>query len=135
MFKIQVNYENFDGEVVQEELYFHMSVRDWMKADKDKESVGGYGKYLDSVLGKLPEDEKELGDLQNATKILGVFEDIVRRSYGVRSEDGRKFVKTEETTEDFMDSFAYDAFLDDLLCKEGLAEQFVNSLVSTMKKK
>lgn len=135
MFKIQVNYENFDGEVVQEELYFHMSVRDWMKADKDKESVGGYEKYLDSVLGKLPEDEKELGDLRNAVEILGVFEDIVRRSYGVRSEDGRKFVKTEEVTEDFMDSFAYDAFLDDLLYKEGLAEKFVNSLVSTMKKK
>lgn len=131
MYPAKVTYEGFDGETVEETLYFHMSTKDWVKADEDKKEFGGYEKYLAAQLevGDLKDAENMAAEDVRPIRVLTMLEDIIRRSYGERSEDGRRFVKDPNRTEAFMASLAFDAFLDDLLVKEGLSTAFVQALI------
>lgn len=131
MYRAIVHYEGFDGNTVEETLYFHMSTKDWIKADEDKKEFGGYEKYLAMQL-EVP----ELKDAQNVTadnirpaRVLDMLDDIISRSYGIRDSESNRFIKSAEATEMFMGSLAYDAFLDDLLYKEGMSEIFIKSMV------
>lgn len=131
MYRAIVHYEGFDGNTVEETLYFHMSTKDWIKADEDKKEFGGYEKYLAMQL-EVP----ELKDAQNVTadnirpaRVLDMLDDIISRSYGIRDSESNRFIKNAEATEMFMGSLAYDAFLDDLLYKEGMSEIFIKSMV------
>lgn len=116
MFRITVNYEDIDGNNVDELLYFHMSEKDWVKADADHKAIGGYHKFL----------EKSTKD-SDAVAIVTALDDIVRRAYGVKSETG-KFVRDAELSEEFIDSFAYDAFLRKLLYEPGVVDAFIKAL-------
>lgn len=133
MYPVKVTYEGFDGETIEETLYFHMATKDWVKADEDKREFGGYEKYLANQLdatGTEPITPENLNPENiRPARVLGLLEDLIRRSYGERSEDGRRFIKDPERTERFMESFAYDAFLDDLLYKDGLSMAFIQALV------
>lgn len=123
MYKVMLTYENFDGNEVGETCYFHMSTKDWIKADSDKKDDGGYQRYLE----KATEPNKT-----NPRPILEAFEDLIRRSYGVRTktESGvEKFVKDELATIEFMASLAYDALFDKLLFEEGASDAFVKGLI------
>lgn len=131
MYRAIVHYEGFDGNTVEETLYFHMSTKDWIKADEDKKEFGGYEKYLAMQL-EVP----ELKDAQNVAadnirpaRVLDMLDDIISRSYGIRDSESNRFIKNAEATEMFMGSLAYDAFLDDLLYKEGMSEIFIKSMV------
>lgn len=131
MYRAIVHYEGFDGNIVEETLYFHMSTKDWIKADEDKKEFGGYEKYLAMQL-EVP----ELKDAQNVAadnirpaRVLDMLDDIISRSYGIRDSESNRFIKNAEATEMFMGSLAYDAFLDDLLYKEGMSEIFIKSMV------
>lgn len=120
MYIVKVNYTNLDGNTVEETLLFHMSSRDWIKADADKKPTGGYDKFIEDNIS----DEQT-----DPVKVLTVLEDIVKRSYGFRSEDGKKFVRDPAKTEEFMDSLAYDAFLDDMLIKPGMSQDFIKNVL------
>lgn len=116
MFRITVNYEDIDGNNVEQLLYFHMSEKDWVKADADHKAIGGYSNFL----------EKSTKD-NDAVTIVSALDDIVRRAYGIKSEDG-KFVRNAALSEEFIDSFAYDAFLRELLYKPGVVDSFIKAL-------
>lgn len=120
MYVMKVNYTNVDGGITEETLLFHMSTRDWIKADADKKPTGGYDKFIEDNIS----DEQT-----DPVKVLTVLEDIVKRSYGFRSEDGKKFIRDPAKTEEFMDSLAYDAFLDDMLIKPGVSQDFIKNVL------
>lgn len=128
MYRVTIKYEDFNNEVVQEELLFHMSTKDWVKADADKKEFGGYEAYLTKQIGG-PQDEVE------PARVLETLEDIIRRAYGERSEDGKKFVKNPDKTDAFLESLVYDAFLDELLYTEGFSTAFVQALIPKGAKK
>ena len=46
---------------------------------------------------------------------MGVFEKIITGSYGKKSEDGRRFIKSPELTEEFLQSAAYSALFMELI--------------------
>lgn len=122
MYMTKISYENLDGKTVKETLYFHMSTKDWVKADEDKKEFGGYEQYLSKQLG-------EPGKEVNAASVLETLDDIIRRAYGERSEDGKRFIKDPDKTSAFMESLVYDAFLDELLYTDGFSTAFVQALI------
>ena len=41
------------------------------------------------------------------------FEDLIKKAYGVKSEDGRRFMKSEEISRSFMESPAYEILFEE----------------------
>lgn len=54
------------------------------------------------------------------------------RSYGVPSPDGRKFMKSKEITEDFLQTEAYNNFFMELVTDAGKAADFIQDILPNM---
>ena len=51
---------------------------------------------------------KSIGAGADGGQIMEFFEDLIKKAYGVKSEDGRRFMKSEEISRSFMESPAYE---------------------------
>ena len=62
-------------------------------------------------------------------KILAHFKDLVMKSVGRQSDDGRRFVKNDAIREDFLSSPAYDEMFVWLMSEPGAGADFVNNVL------
>lgn len=123
MFKRTVSYKDFDGNQVTEELLFNLSTPELMTLQAS--CPEGYAKHLQNAL--------ETGDKREVVKTI---QDLILNSYGEKSSDGRRFVKSEQMKIDFEQSAAYDAlFTEMLIDKTGQKSiDFVNALFENVPK-
>ena len=68
------------------------------------------------------------------TKIFDFIKTVVLKAYGVKSDDGRSFIKKDENGKDlsiaFSQTMAYDAIISELMtADETAAMKFVNALL------
>lgn len=94
MIKKTMTYVDFNGETVVEDLYFNLNALEYTRL------TARNGGDLDKRIAELVEKEDTEG-------IIALMEDLLLSSYGVKSEDGRRFVKTKQIREDFEYSQAY----------------------------
>lgn len=101
MLKQKVQYEDFDGATQVEDLYFNLNRMELiaLQSRYGKEDMAAY-------IDKLVEDK----DIE---KVYEILNDIVLSAYGIRSEDGKRFLKSETIREEFKQSLAYDALIED----------------------
>lgn len=118
MLKETVNYVDFDGNEVTEELYFNLNTVEMTRANAK------FGGDLEAHINKVV-DKKDMEG------IMEVIEYLVLYSYGLRSEDGRRFIKTKEVREEFEYSIAYAEIFEKLLLNPSHASTFAKGLVTT----
>lgn len=119
MLKQKVKYEDFDGNIQDETLYFNLSRMELVALQ------GRYGKEdMVKYIEKLIEDK-------NLEKMYELLNDIVLTAYGVRSEDGKRFIKNEQIREEFVQSLAYEALIEDFHDEtRKVLENFVTGITS-----
>jgi hypothetical protein len=61
---------------------------------------------------------------------VDLFEDVLSSSYGVKSEDGRRFVKDPVVVGQFLDSAAYSALFMELLGDAEAAAAFMEGVLT-----
>lgn len=119
MLKQKVKYEDFDGNIQDETLYFNLSRMELVALQ------GRYGKEdMAKYIEKLIEDK-------NLEKMYELLNDIVLTAYGIRSEDGKRFVKNDQIREEFVQSLAYEALIEDFHDEtRKVLENFVTGITS-----
>lgn len=118
MFKDTIVYTDFNGNEQTKELYFHLSSTELLNLEYSVE--GMFSNYLNEILAN--------GD---QAKMIGIMQDLIKKSYGVKSEDGQRFVKSEEIVNDFLQSEAYNVFFMKMLTDESYSEKFINGILPT----
>lgn len=103
MLKQTFQYEDYNGDRVSEVFYFNLTKVElaenmWIKNKVEKAA--------DIVNG--PEHVMGADEM---TTILDVVKDLMRLSYGVKSDDGKRFIKNDQLWTEFTQSAAYDPFL------------------------
>lgn len=116
MLKRTINYTDFNDQPQSDEFYFHLS-----KAELVRLEFGVHG-GLEAALKKMIESEDK-------AEILAIFEKIVQGSYGIKSEDGKNFLKTPAILSDFQSSAAYDALFTELITDEKEMAKFINGII------
>lgn len=117
MYKRTVEFEDYDGNNRKEDFYFHLNkaeVIQWLTCN------GGY--TLDKMLKKLYDEGR-------GRDIMDTFEDLMRRAYGVKSVDGRRFDKSKEIWENFRNTEAFSVIFTDLVTNAKAAGAFINSII------
>lgn len=66
---------------------------------------------------------------RNSKALLKMVEDLIKSSYGVKSPDGKRFVKSPEITEAFVQSEAYSELLFELLNDSDATAKFFIGIV------
>lgn len=117
MYKRTVTYEDYESVKRTEDFYFNLNkaeVIQWLTCN------GGY--TLDKQLERLYKASR-------GKDIMDIFEDLLRRSYGQKSIDGRRFDKTEEMWLDFKGTEAYSIIFTELVTDAKKAAAFINSII------
>ena len=94
MQKLTVTYENFDGENVTEDLYFHLNI-------KELQEMENWDPSLTERIAKLTKTE-------DGKDAFNLMRDIIETAYGERSSDGKRFLKSPEIRNMFTEGLAYD---------------------------
>lgn len=116
MLKKTVTYTDYNGTERTEDLYFNMS-----KAELAEMELG--------VTGGFTEMMKKIIAAQDVPSIFKVVKDLILKSYGEKSADGRRFIKSAELSEAFSQTEAFtEVFLNVAANAENMAA-FVNGII------
>lgn len=119
----EIKYIDFNDEEVTETVRFHLTKTEILALDAEYENFGGMAKYLEDIT-KESKDGK-----QNSSKIMSFIKNVILKSYGVLSTNG-KFIKPKEEVEAFACSEAYSELFLSLCQNPTEATEFVNGLLS-----
>lgn len=116
MLKKTITYEDFNGNTVSEDFFFHLS-----KAELVELELSHKGGLSDSL--------KKIIESEDGKAIIAEFKNIILTSYGKRSDDGRRFVKNQTLRDEFESSEAYSTLFMELVTDAEAAADFVNGII------
>jgi hypothetical protein len=117
MIKKEIRFTDFDGNVQVEEAYFNLTEPEIVRLDA--KFVGGLDAFT-----------KNIDPINRPEEVVDLFEDVLSSSYGVKSEDGRRFVKDPVVVGQFLDSAAYSALFMELLSDAEAAAAFMEGVLT-----
>lgn len=124
MLKKNITFTDFNDVEHSKDFYFNLSKSELAKAEiresimLDEKVTGGFRAKMEAIVKS-----------GRGNDIMDAFEDIIRMTYGVKDEDGLRFVKNDKATEDFMQTNAYDVLFFELVTDAEAAAKFINEVV------
>lgn len=116
MLKKNVTYTDYNGVERTEAFYFNLTKAEIMEMEMG--TVGGFAEMIQKVV-----------DAKDAPAIIKIFKDLVLKAYGVKSDDGKRFIKSEELSTAFSQTEAYSIVFMELATDAKAASEFVNGIV------
>lgn len=117
MIKQHVSYEDYDGNKVEKDLWFHLN-----KSDLAKMSLGFDNGLIDGLT--------ELQHKGDKKAVAEFIDNLLVNAYGVRKPGSDVFLKTPEIKEDFQYSLAHDEIL--MMLLGGEDDEIINFIVGIM---
>lgn len=127
MLKKTITYTDFDGNERTEDFYFNLTKaeiweRNLAAVDKDHPNRD-YATLLQSIV-----------ESKNGKEIMNVFKSLILDSYGEKSEDGKRFIKSPELTQNFASTEAYSELFVELCTNADSAAAFVKGILPKLDK-
>ena len=116
MLKKTIKYVDYNDEEREEDFYFNLT-----KAELTQMQLSEKG-GLDAVLDRMLQTRDE-------PSMIKMFKEIIDLSYGVKSTDGRRFIKNQEVLDDFRQTEAYSVLFMELATNSEAAAEFINGIV------
>ena len=116
MIKKTIEYDDYNGAHRKETYYFNLEEAEI--AEMQLTTDGGLAEKLQMII-----------DARDLPTLIRVFKDIVLRSYGVKSDDGKRFKKTQELRDAFEQSKPYSILFMELATDAKAAAEFINGIV------
>lgn len=116
MFKKTVTYTDYNGVERTEDFYFNFTKAEMTEMELSQE--GTFSEWIQKVV-----------DSQNTPELIAIFKKIVLESYGEKSPDGRRFIKSEEIKNAFEQTEAYSEIFMELAMDAEAAGKFINGIL------
>lgn len=115
MYKMTKTYTDFDGVQRTEDFYFNLTAAEISEMQLTTE--GGLDVYIKRII-----------DAKDNKSIILLFKDLVLKAYGQKSDDGRRFIKSDTVREEFSQTQAYSDIFMELATDETAASKFINGI-------
>lgn len=125
MLKKTIKYQDFNGDVVTEDFYFNLTKAEVAEMEVSRTTLDPDGK-TSGGMQKLLQDVVSSG---SGARIMEIFKMLISKSYGRKSEDGKRFIKSEDISEEFMQTAAYSEFFMELITDPDAAANFVREMM------
>lgn len=116
MFKKKITYTDFNDVERTEDFYFNLSKSEIIRLEAT--TPGGYSAMLQRII-----------DSKDNTSLMNEFTKLIRISYGVKSDDGKHFIKNDELSDEFLNSAAFDAMFVEFFTDSNAASDFANGII------
>lgn len=116
MYCEKITYTDYDGNEHTDKFYFNLNESELIEMSYSKK--GGYESWLRRIISE-----------RDNTKIVPIVKNIILASYGKKSDDGSKFLKSPQITEDFLRSDAYNKLFIKLFSNGDALVNFCNGII------
>ena len=124
MIKKTITYTDFNGTTRTETFCFHLSQAETIEFECSES--GGITKLIEKIIAT-----------QDNVKLVDIFKDLIRRSYGEISPDGRRFCKTDDNGrplfQQFEETEAYSILFMELATDDKKAAEFIKGIIPEIK--
>jgi hypothetical protein len=115
MLKKVIKYTDYNGVEREEPFYFNLNKAELIELEMSVD--GGLTEFITRVV--QTQDQKEL---------IKLFKSFILKAYGVKSDDGKRFIKSPEISEEFASTEAYSELFMELMSSTENMTNFVNAL-------
>lgn len=116
MIKKTIKYVDFKGNEREEDFYFNLSRPELMEMELT--TKGGMSDYLQRIV-----------KAQSKEELIKWFRIIILKAYGEKSEDGRRFIKSDELSTAFSQTGAFEKLYMELVSDDKKASEFINAII------
>jgi len=120
MLKKTIKYTDYNGVERNEDFFFNLTRAEIMEMQMG--TAGGLADQIAKIIST-----------QDTPKIMEIFKDIITKSYGEKSADGRRFMKKDENgrplVNNFIDTEAFSELFTELATDDKAAAAFINGIV------
>lgn len=116
MLKKTIKYEDFNGNEISEDFYFNLTKAELL--EMESKSQGGLQAKLERLI-----------NTRDISAIMEIFKDIIISSYGIKSDDGKRFMKNQDIVDAFVQSNAYSELYVELASDADAAVAFITGIV------
>jgi hypothetical protein len=112
----EIEYLDYNNNPRKEVFLFNLTKAE--VTEMELSTDGGLVKKIEAIVAA-----------QNGAEIVKLFKDIIFKSYGEKSPDGKHFVKSDAISTAFSQTEAYSILFMELATNAGAAADFVNAIV------
>jgi hypothetical protein len=116
MLKKTINFVDYNDNERTEDFYFNLTKAEI--AEMELSTVGGLTQMLRGMIAA-----------QDMPAIVKFVKDLILKSYGKKSPDGKRFIKSPELSEEFMQTEAYSQLFMELSTDADKTAEFVNGIL------
>lgn len=116
MLRLPIKYEDFNGEEAEDICYFNLSKPELIEMEVR------YKKGMATFL-------KQIVEAEDKQELIKQFKEIVLLAYGIKSDDGKRFMKSDQIREEFSQTAAYQALFMNLATNDGDAIKFFEGVI------
>lgn len=116
MYKKTMTYTDYNGEERTEDFYFNLT-----KAEITEMELSTEGGLRDKI--------ERITKAKDVPEIIRLFKELIMKAFGIKSPDGKRFIKSEQLSEEFSQTQAYSDFFIELATNSDAASEFVNGIM------
>lgn len=116
MLKKTITYVDYDNNTRTEDHYFNLSNAEIMELQLS--TAGGLDVTLQNII-----------KAQDMPELIKIFKNLIRKSYGIKSPDGKRMIKSDEIFKEFEQTEAYSTLFMELATDSKAASEFINGII------
>lgn len=116
MYIKKIKFKDFNDNEREQDFYFNL------RKDELAKLTAKYGQNFEQRVRNMAMNDDKAG-------LYKLFEDLIKSSYGSKSEDGLHFRKSDEIWNDFYDSPAYEALFMEIMTDSDVATAFFKGIM------
>lgn len=116
MYTIKKKYVDYRGNERTEEFCFNLTKAELIEMEMS--TTGGMENFL-----------KKIAHAQDTKTLVALFKGIIHKAYGEISDDGRRFIKSEELSNAFEQTEAYAEMFLEFFKDSNTAADFINNII------
>lgn len=116
MIKKTITYVDYNDVERIEDFYFNLTKAELMEMELG--ISGGLSEAVDKVI-----------KAKDIPSLIKVFKEIVMKAYGVKSPDGKRFIKNDEVRNEFIQTEAYSEIFMELATDDLAAAEFIKGIM------
>ena len=116
MYKKTITYTDYNDVEQTEDFYFNLNKAELMQIQLKNN-------------GTLQAKLERLMNTRETSEIAQIFQDIIDMSYGVKSDDGKRFIKNQEVLDAFKQTEAYSELYVELTTNTDAAVEFITGII------
>lgn len=116
MYKKTITYTDYNGVERTENFYFNLTKAELLEMEMT--ASGGFAEMVTNIV-----------KAKDAPTLIKLFKELILKSYGEKSQDGKRFMKSEEISNAFAQTEAYSQLFMELATDDKAGADFVNGIV------